>query len=79
MPEPIVAQKGSFAVELEKGEYWWCSCGGSKKQPLCDGTHKEKREFKPHKFELTENQKVWLCGCKHTGNPPFCDGTHKKI
>ena len=28
-------------VEVEAGkDYWWCSCGLSKNQPFCDGSHK---------------------------------------
>ena len=37
---PIVAQKGPFALEVEKGKtYYWCQCGQSKNQPFCDGSH----------------------------------------
>jgi len=78
MPEPVVAQSSPFAVELAPGDYWWCACGRSKRQPFCDGSHKV-TEITPRKFTVTEAQKVWLCGCKHTGNAPFCDGTHAKL
>ena len=41
MDESIVAQKGPYAFEVEKGEnYYWCQCGRSNKQPFCDGSHK---------------------------------------
>jgi len=31
-----------FAVNVERGkDYWWCACGQSKNQPLCDGSHKK--------------------------------------
>ncbi len=78
MAEPAVAQKSPYPVEIAAGEYWWCACGRSKRQPFCDGSHKGS-EFSPVKFTAAEVQKVWLCGCKHTGNRPFCDGTHEKI
>ena len=41
MAEPFSAQRGPYAVELAPGDYWWCACGRSKRQPFCDGTHKK--------------------------------------
>ena len=41
MAEPMIAQKAPFAVELAPGDYWWCQCGQSKRQPFCDGSHKK--------------------------------------
>ena len=36
-----------IAVEVEKDKsYYWCACGKSSKQPLCDGSHKGS-EFTP--------------------------------
>ena len=78
MAEPTIAQKLPYAVELAPGDYWWCACGQSKRQPFCDGSHKGS-EFSPTKFTIAEAQKVWLCGCKHTAGKPLCDGTHKKL
>ncbi|HYE33850.1 CDGSH iron-sulfur domain-containing protein [Methylocaldum sp.] len=78
MSEPTVTQKAPYAVELEPGKYWWCSCGRSASQPFCDGSHKG-TEFSPVPFELSETKKVWLCGCKHTDKQPMCDGTHGKL
>ena len=78
MTSPHIAQKAPYAVELAAGDYWWCSCGKSAKQPFCDGTHKGS-EFSPMKFTIEETKKVWLCGCKNTSSKPFCDGTHKSL
>ncbi|MEK6245811.1 MAG: CDGSH iron-sulfur domain-containing protein [Pseudomonadota bacterium] len=78
MTEPTIAQKSPYAVELAPGDYWWCVCGQSKRQPFCDGSHKA-TEFTPMKFTTAEAKKVWLCGCKRTASPPFCDGSHKKL
>ena len=62
-------------MELEPGNYLWCSCGKSKKSPLCDGAHKGLNQ-KPHKFSITTKQRAMLCNCQHTNKPPFCDGSH---
>jgi CDGSH-type Zn-finger protein len=78
MTEPLTPKTGPYALELEPGDYWWCACGRSAKQPFCDGAHKGS-EFQPVKFSLDEAKKVWLCGCKRTQTPPFCDGYHKKL
>ena len=38
--KPVVASRMPAVIKLEAGEYWWCSCGKSSKQPFCDGSHK---------------------------------------
>ena len=41
MSGPEIPQKVPAAVAVEEGKsYWWCSCGKSQNQPLCDGSHK---------------------------------------
>jgi CDGSH-type Zn-finger protein len=78
MADLKVAQKSPYAVELAPGDYWWCACGMSKRQPFCDGSHKGSG-MDPVKFSVTEAQKVWLCGCKHSAGKPFCDGSHSGL
>lgn len=78
MAEPTVAQKSPYAVELAPGDYWWCACGMSKRQPFCDGAHKGSG-MEPVKFSVKEAQRVWLCGCKHSEGKPFCDGSHSNL
>jgi CDGSH-type Zn-finger protein len=78
MADPVVAQRGPYAIELGAGEHWWCACGRSKTQPFCDGSHKG-TGITPMKFTADKNEKLWLCGCKASGNKPFCDGTHNKL
>ncbi len=78
MSEPVCAQKVPYALELEAGDYYWCSCGQSKKQPFCDGSHKGS-DFAPKKFTVEQKEKVWLCGCKQSKNAPHCDGAHKDL
>ncbi len=75
---PKIAATSPTAVELEAGDHWWCACGLSGQQPMCDGSHKGSG-IKSLKFTLEEKKKVWLCNCKHTKNPPYCDGSHKTL
>ncbi|CAH1790351.1 unnamed protein product, partial [Owenia fusiformis] len=83
-----IYDKKPFKFLVEEGKtYAWCTCGASKKQPFCDGSHKKldgssfKKTtpmFRPHRFTADETKEVWLCQCKQTSNRPFCDGTHKR-
>ncbi|MEZ8991409.1 glutamate synthase-related protein [Vibrio breoganii] len=79
MNKPIVADNKPKKVELTKGEeYYFCTCGRSKNQPFCDGSHAG-TEFKPKSFTAEETADGYLCQCKHTANAPFCDGSHKQF
>ncbi|KAI8924036.1 hypothetical protein BC831DRAFT_467701 [Entophlyctis helioformis] len=76
--EPELAKPGPYGIELEPGrDYYWCSCGKSKSQPFCDGSHKG-TGMTPQKFSVTEKRTYWLCGCKISDGKPFCDGMHNK-
>ncbi len=79
MPEPKIAQKAPYPVELEEGKrYAWCGCGASSTQPFCDGSHKG-TGLMPNVFTAEATKTAYLCGCKHTGKGPFCDGTHAAL
>ena len=79
MTEPVVAAKAPIKVALEAGkDYWWCSCGQSKNQPFCDGTHKGSG-LAPMKYTADKTGDFWLCACKHSNKKPLCDGTHKTL
>ena len=79
MAEPVPAQKAPYAVDVEAGRtYYWCACGRSKKQPYCDGSHKD-TGLQPLAFTPDKAQKVYLCGCKATAKKPYCDGTHSRV
>ncbi len=79
MGKPIIAVNKPIKVELIKDhEYSFCTCGRSKKQPFCDGSHKG-TDFKSKHFVAREDGDAFLCQCKHTANAPFCDGTHKQF
>ncbi len=76
---PTIAQDSPIPVEVEEGKsYFWCSCGQSKRQPFCDGSHKGST-FEPVKYTAEASKKVFFCGCKHTSKQPLCDGTHSKL
>ena len=78
MNRPIRAGDSAITLEVEEGKsYFWCSCGKSSKQPLCDGSHKGTK-FKPIAFKADVTKKLFFCACKQTKNQPFCDGSHNK-
>lgn len=79
MTKATVAGTAPIAVEVEAGkDYWWCSCGLSKNQPFCDGSHKG-TDFAPLKWTAPETKKAYLCTCKQTANGPLCDGAHNTL
>ncbi len=79
MDEPVIADKKPVKIELDADKtYYWCSCGKSKKQPFCDGSHTD-TDFKPVEFSPDTTGPAWLCQCKHSKRSPFCDGSHKDL
>lgn len=76
-PIPLSPRLGPFEInnpQFENKTYHWCSCGMSKSQPFCDGSHKG-TVYKPLSFKLAEKcDQMLLCGCKLTQSAPFCDG-----
>ena len=78
MNKPNRAGKSAIALDAVEGKsYFWCSCGKSLKQPLCDGSHKG-TEFKPVVYKAELTKKIFFCACKQTNYQPFCDGSHNK-
>jgi CDGSH-type Zn-finger protein len=75
---PEIPQKKSIPLEMEPGTYYWCSCGRSKSQPFCDGSHAG-TSFTPHEVVITEKRTVGWCGCKHSAKGHLCDGSHKQL
>jgi len=79
MSNPIIADNKPVKVNLSKGqEYHFCTCGRSRSQPFCDGSHAG-TEFTPRVIVSDADQEAYLCACKHTRNAPFCDGTHARF
>ena len=76
---PLIAKKLPANIQLEKNKkYFWCSCGRSKNQPFCNGSHIG-TDFSPKEFIVESTDNFPLCQCKATANPPFCDGSHAKL
>lgn len=77
--EALIAKKGPYPTEVQAGKtYYWCACGRSKNQPLCDGSHKG-TGFEPVAYTAEKSETVYFCGCKRTSNQPLCDGTHNSL
>jgi CDGSH iron-sulfur domain-containing protein 3 len=80
MTKASIGGTDPIAVKVEAGkDYWWCSCGLSKNQPMCDGSHKAEGKFTPMQWKAEKDQTKYFCTCKQTGAAPFCDGTHKTL
>ena len=78
-PEPEIAAFKPCLRALEEGRrYFWCTCGRSKNQPFCDGSHAG-TSFKPLAFVAQKTEEVLLCACKRTASAPFCDGAHNNL
>ena len=79
MQAPVAARRKPCLVEVQAGKtYHWCSCGRSKKQPFCDGSHKD-TDFEPVAWKADETGDKLFCACKHTRSQPFCDGAHNSL
>ena len=77
VPMPVSPKLAPYQIDnpvFGAKNYFWCSCGMSKKQPFCDSSHKGTK-FNPLKFTLeSPSDQMHICGCKHSTNAPFCDG-----
>lgn len=78
MTEVRVAGLSPVEVDLEPGQYYFCTCGRSENQPFCDGSHKG-TDLKPLAFEVAMRERCYLCTCKQTADAPYCDGSHNDL
>ncbi len=79
---PKIVQTKPFIVnEIAGTDRAWCSCGLSKTEPYCDGTHKveDVGGLRSVHVLIEKDGPVAWCACKQTKTPPYCDGTHKKL
>jgi len=77
--EARIAAYHPIQVDIEANkDYYYCTCGYSKEQPFCDGSHKN-TSFKPLKFSSPVSTGESLCACKRTRLAPYCDGRHCKL
>ena len=75
----VCVKRAPQGVDVEAGKsYWWCSCGRSKNQPFCDGSHKGTNSV-PVEYKAQATEKVYFCMCRQTASKPLCDGTHKSL
>ncbi len=76
----MIAQKQPYIRYEQIGEKYWCSCGESKNQPYCDGSHERLKTGKtPIRVVIDKAKEVAWCGCIQSDKKPFCDGTHAKL
>ncbi len=74
--QPVVAGREPIMLALKATEtYFWCRCGRSRKQPMCDGSHVG-TGLEPLEFRPAFDKNVRLCVCKQTKTAPYCDGSH---
>jgi CDGSH iron-sulfur domain-containing protein 3 len=76
---PDIGGVAPIPIKVEAGKsYWWCSCGRSKNQPLCDGSHKG-TTFTPIEYKQDTAGEAWFCTCKRSAKKPLCDGSHARL
>ena len=80
----LIARRAPFPIDVEAGKtYFYCTCGASKRQPFCDGSHKvfnkeNDTNFAPSKYVADVSDTVYFCGCKQSDGP-LCDGSHASL
>jgi CDGSH-type Zn-finger protein len=76
--QPEIPQKTPIVEIAQPGTYWWCTCGKSKSQPFCDGSHSG-TAFSPEEVVIEKERNVAWCACKHSQCGAFCDGSHSSL
>ncbi|MCB1096985.1 MAG: CDGSH iron-sulfur domain-containing protein [Verrucomicrobiae bacterium] len=73
MEDPENDEKQPQTLNLEAGDYWWCTCGSSEALPFCDGSHKG-TGLGPLKFTLEKGKSIIFDG-QHRKSPSFSDSS----
>ena len=55
--KPACPQMSPYVIQEKAGKKMWCSCGQSKKQPYCDGSHSG-TDFFPEIVHLDQDRLV---------------------
>ena len=71
-------RKSPIIMDMEAGKKVWCSCGLTKNEPFCDGSHKGSG-MSPTFVVIEKAKKIAWCTCKNSKNGAFCDGSHTSI
>eukprot|EP00918_Siedleckia_nematoides_P043794 GHVU01095713.1.p2 GENE.GHVU01095713.1~~GHVU01095713.1.p2 ORF type:complete len:129 (-),score=23.92 GHVU01095713.1:335-676(-) len=65
--------------KVEAGKtYYYCTCGRSKTNPWCDGSHAG-TSFQPLPYTAEKTGSIKVCMCKSTKTAPICDNSHVKL
>ncbi|HEX2655276.1 MAG TPA: CDGSH iron-sulfur domain-containing protein [Xanthobacteraceae bacterium] len=76
---PNIGGRQPVPVDVVAGQsYWWCTCGSSKSQPFCDGSH-QGTTFAPVEWVAEQTRRVFFCACKRSAKGALCDGSHSKL
>jgi len=77
--EPKIRGFKSLRLITEPGNYMYCACGRTKKNPFCDGSHRKETDIKPIPVTIDFKYEVRWCDCRHSKNLPFCDHSHREL
>ena len=66
LKKPDITNRKPVAIGVKKDKnYMCCTCGKSKVQPFCDGSH-EGSGCKPFKYKAIEDTTEWFCSSSET-------------
>ena len=77
--QAIIAETKPAKVDLKAGEkYFWCACGRSGTQPVCDGSPRV-TTITPLTVPVEEDSEAFLVHCTSPSNPPHFDRPHARL